>query len=443
MGRVRQACAAGGFSVPAVLALAVWAAPARAEVAATAEAGIGYSDNIRRTESNVADETIGTVGLDLTWRERTRRLRGEASIDASYFEYLDDAFESEVVGTGNGSLTLGILPETLHWVFEDTFGQAQSDPFSPMTPENREDLNFFSTGPDLIARFGATGFARVFGRWSSTSYETSPLDAERATGGISVGRRASSRTELTLNGVTERVTFDQPLTADYDRKIVFVGYELDAARTLLSADVGYTWIDRDGDDDASGNALVNIAVERELSTSSLLRLTLGSQLGDAGDSLRDALGGPLGGPVGGGGGEITASSDPFENRNVALQWQFARNRTGFSLGASWNQDRYETQTQFDRTRYAYTATLSRQLAAALELELVANLDNEQFDNVDLETDELQFGVTLSWRAWRTLGWRLMLERYDRDASNGVGEYQENRAFLTLAYYWGDTLSDSP
>lgn len=432
MGRVRQACAAVG-----VFALAV-GAPVRAELAATAEAGIGYSDNIRRTASDQIEESIGTVGLNLDWRERTRRLRGDAAVDLSYFEYLDDTFESEVVGTANGSLTLGIVPETLHWVFEDTFGQAQSDPFAPVTPESRENLNFFSTGPDLIARFGATGFGRIFGRWSKTSYETSPLDAERTTGGISVGRRASSRTELTLNAVTERITFDQPLTPDYDRKNVFVGYELDAARTLLTADLGYTWLDRDGAEDTTGSALVNIAVQRELSASSLLHLTLGSQLGDAGDSLRDALGGE----VVGGGGQITATSDPFENRIASLQWQFARNRTGFSLGASWNQERYETQTQFNRARYVYTATFSRQLARTLDLQLITTLSDEQFENVDLETEELQFGVTLSWRAWRTLGWRLLLERYDRDASNGLGEYQEHRAFLTLAYYWGDPLARS-
>jgi hypothetical protein len=432
MGRVRQACAAVGVATLTVCA------SARAEVAATADVGVGYSDNIRRTETNEVNETIGAAGLNLDWRERTRRLRGDATIDLSYFEYLDDTFDSEVVGTGNGSLTLGIVPDTLHWVVEDTFGQARSDPFAPVTPDNREDLNYFSTGPDLIVRFGDTGFGRVFGRWSSTNYETSPLDAERTTGGISIGRRASSRTELTLNGVTERVTFDNPLSPDYDRKSVFAGYKLDAARTSLTADLGYTWLDRDGSDDTTGSALVNITAARELSAASLLRLTLSSQLGDAGESLRGALSGE----VVGGGGQITASSDPFENRLASLQWQFARNRTGFGLGVSWNQERYETQTLFDRTRYSYTASFSRQLSRTLDLELIATLDNEQFENVDLDTDEARFGVTLSWRAWRALGLRLLVERSDRNTSNGLGEYQENRAFLRLAYYWGDPLARS-
>src|SRR5690606_16682042 len=125
------------------------------------------------------------------------------------------------------------IPDRLQWVFEDSFGQAQDDPFAPSTPDTREDLNYFSTGPDLLVRFGSTGFTRVYGRWSSTTYETSPLDAERTTAGLSVGRRASESSELSLNGVTESIDFDADASTDYDRKSAFIGYRVDAARTLI------------------------------------------------------------------------------------------------------------------------------------------------------------------------------------------------------------------
>ena len=37
-------------------------------------------------------------------------------------------------GPANGTLALAIVPETLQWVFQDSFGQAQSDPFAPASP---------------------------------------------------------------------------------------------------------------------------------------------------------------------------------------------------------------------------------------------------------------------------------------------------------------------
>lgn len=426
LGGMRAAGLAAG--VMAVLL----SSAARAELQAVAEVGVGYSDNIRRNNANKVDETIGTAGLQLDWDERTRRIDGEATVDLSYFEYLDNTFESEIVGTANGSLAIDLLTDRLQWVFEDSFGQAQDDPFAPTTPETREDLNFFSTGPNLMVRFGSTGFARLFGRWSSTTYETSPLDAERTTAGLTLGRRASERTELTLNGVAEEIDFDSDLNTDYERKSAFIGYRLDAARTLLIANLGYTWLDLDGSDDTSGSALVNLSVSRDLSASSTLELSLSSQLGDAGDALR----GGLAGNVVGAGSQITATSDPFENRVVSLEYRFFRNRTGFSFGASLTDDDYETQSQLDRKGKVYSASFTRRMARTLDFELTAALYDEEFESTGLQSDELRYGAALNWRAFRTLGWRLMAERYDRDTNDASGEYQENRVFLTLAYYWG-------
>lgn len=437
MGRVLQSWVAAPAAAGILLLLVT--APARAEITGVAEAGVGYSDNIGRLPANETDETIGTVGLELDWTERTRRIRGDAVVDVSYYEYMDDTFDSEVLGTANGTLALAIVPETLQWVFQDSFGQAQSDPFAPASPTTREDLNYFSTGPDLTVRLGSTGFGRVFGRWSQTSYERSPLDSERTSGGVAVGRRASPRSELSLNAVTESVDFDQEFNTDFDRDSVFLGWNLDASRTVIDTQLGYTWLERDGGD-KTGNALVDVVVTRDLSASSVLALTLGTQLGDAGDSLRNEL---QGGVVGSGGTQITATADPFENRLASLEWRYSRGRTGFSLGASWSEEDYETLTQLNRTNLAYLASFNRRLAGSVDFEIRATLENEEFENVDLDADELRLGAVLNWRAWRTLGLRLTAERYDRDTSTGLGEYQENRAFLTLAYYWGGADATRP
>lgn len=429
MGHMRRNWVAAPAAA-GVMALVV-GAPVRADVNGSVDAGVGYSDNITRVSTNETSETIGTMGLDVLWQERTRRLEGDATADLSYYEYLDNTFDSELVGTANGTLSLGIVPETLNWVVQDSFGQAQSDPFAPSTPATREDLNYFSTGPDLTVRFGSVGFGRLFGRWSSTNYERSPLDATRTTGGIAVGRRASPRSELSLNAVTESTDFDDPQNTDFDRDSLFTNWRLDASRTTLNAALGYTWIKRDGSD-KDGSALININVTRQMTAASTLRLTLSQQLGDSGDSLRSQL---QGGVVGGA-GQITATSDPFQSQLVSAEWSYLRGRTGLSLGASHSKDEYETASQFNRKRNVLNAGVSRRMASALTLDVRASLEKEKYESTGQESDELRVGATLNWRAWRTLGLRFMVERYDRSTDSGLSEYVENRAFVTLAYYWG-------
>jgi hypothetical protein len=401
--------------------------PAWADLNYGIEAGVGYSDNIARVDVAETDETIGTLGVNLRWLENTRRLNADATVDLSYFEYLDNTFDSEVLGTANGLIVLGILPERFTWLFQDSFGQAQSDPFAPSTPETRENLNYFTTGPTLNFNFGSNTSLRLTGRYSATTYERSPLDAERTSVGAALARQLSSSSEVAFNVVEESIDFDDPSSTDYDRRNAFLSYELDGARTDITAEAGYTWLERDepGSED-TGGSLLNLSVIREISASSNLHLSLGTQLTDAGEALRGSL---ESGAVGG--ADITASPDPFENRSVSLSWNFSRNRTDFSLGASWNEDRYEEQTQFDRTRLSYEAQFTRRLSPNLDLGLLATMGDEDFDTAGLDSEEVTMGANLTWRPGRTIGFRLTVDRYDRNTSNGTGEYVENRYFLTV------------
>lgn len=404
---------------------------ARADVSYGVEAGVGYSDNITRVDVAETDETIGTLGLDLSWFEDTRRLDADVFADLSYFEYLDDTFESEVVGMADGFVSLGIIPERFTWMIQDTYGQAQTDPFAPVTPDNREDINFFTTGPDLTLRFGSAVAGRVFGRYSATSYEDSPLDAERTSAGASLMYQLSQRSSAGLNALRERIDLDAETSRDYDRDSAFLSYTLAGARTDIALDLGYTWLEPSDGEETSG-LLVDLSISRDISESSTLHLEVGSHFSDAGESLRGAL---AGGAVGG--ADITASGDPFESRSASLRWTFARNRTGASLGVGRYEDEYETQTALDRTRTAYEASLSRRLTQNVQLELTALLNDEEFENTGLTSDELSVLARCNWTFGRRMGLALSVERSKRNSSDGVGEYTENRAFLTLTYGAGD------
>lgn len=398
---------------------------AHADLSLGVAVGGGYSDNISRVEQNEQDEKIGSVGLNLLWQERTRRLEADASVDLSYFEYLDNTFDSEVVGIADGRVIVGIIPERFTWLFQDSFGQAQSSPFTPVTPATRENLNYFTTGPDFTLNLGSAAALRLFGRFSQTEYETSPLDADRVTAGIALARQSSESRELSLNAVREEVDLKAAGVDDYDRDNVFVNYQLTGSRTVLSADLGYTWIEPEGGD-RNGGLLASLIATRELSPSSSIEVEIGSQFTDASDSMRGAI---EGGSVGG--VDITATSDPFENRTVAARYRFSRNRTGFSVGVSWNEDRYERQVDLDRTRIAYEVSFRRRMARSLDWELAATYNDEEFDTRNFGSDEIDLIARLNWNARRPFGCSLMAERVDRNTSDGTGEFVEYRYFLTF------------
>lgn len=410
--------------VAAALAL-LGASAAHAQVAYEASAGFGHSDNISRVDEGAIDETLASIGIDLSWEEKTRRLEGDALVDLSYVEYLEGTYDGEIVGTAEANFDFGILPERFHWVLQDSFGQAQTDPFTPVTPGTRENINYFTTGPDFYLRFGQAMTVQLFGRYSDTRYETSPLDAQRTTLGLAAGRELSARSRAALNFVADDSRFDDDGPSDYKRRSAFLSYDLDGGgRTVIHSRVGYSWLEMDGAEE-DGGLLFDVSIARDLTDSSTVELGLSQEFSDAGESLTDV--------TGGGTSQITASADPFESSEVSLSWSFNRHRTSLGARASYTERTYETQSDFDSERAYYSLNAGRVLRPTLRLNLMATYATEDFVNADTETDDWTVGLTLDWDFGRNLGLRLRAERAGRSSTIPAGDYLENRAFLEFTY----------
>lgn len=416
---LRRALAAG--TLCALLA----GQPAYAELQYGLSLGVGHSDNIERTDINEVDEAFAIAGFDLTWLERTRRLDADVTVNVAYFDYLDNTYEGELVGGANGLVTVGIVPERFTWVFEDTLGQIQTNPFQPSTPETRENINYFTTGPDLTLRFGARTFTRLYGRHSRIDYEESALDAQRNGGGIALARRLGGRNQIALNAMAEKVEFDDVLAEDFERQQAYLSLQVEASRTDIRTQLGYTWLDLE--DRRTGGALINIFLSRRLTPSSSIELEFGSRYSDAGEAMRaDAV-------RISGGGDITATADPFESRTATLNWHFSQNRTSLSVGAGIGEEEYEEQVQLNRTYRSYNIHLSRRLSPAIEAGLRAGRTEEKFETAQFRTNESMVAADLTWWIGRTVSVGITLDHITREATGNVGEFDENRAFLILSY----------
>lgn len=406
------------------------ASHAFAEVTYTVEAGAGNSDNITRVEDDEVSETMATAGVTLEWHEARPRLIADVSADANYVEYLDDTYDGEIVGGLDGTLDFSVIPERLRWIVQDSFGQESTDPFSPQTPETRENVNYFTTGPSLEFLLGRQ-LARVFATYSLTEYERSSFDSERAVGGVSVGRGTPGGRGFSFNAVTEQVSFKDEGATDFDRHSAYANYSIEGARTEISAEAGYTWLELESGE-KSGDPRLQIQLARELSSSSMLRLRAGTQLTDSSEALRSSF---ASGSAAGG-GAVSSASDPFRNRFGSLGWDFNRHRTSMSLGIDWSDDTYETAATLNRNRVTYDANIGRQLTSRLSIGLNASYMDEEFEVTGLTSQSLAYGGTVDWQLGPTMGLRLAIDHFERETDDGVGEYGENRLFLTFVYRSG-------
>jgi hypothetical protein len=396
-----------------------------------AELGLGHSDNIRRVPDHEEDETIGSAAVDFSYQEKSSKLFADVAGDATFLDYFNNTFSSEVVGELAGTVDISFVPERFVWIFQDNFGQVRTDPFAPVTPDNRENVNYFTTGPDFTLHFGADSGFRLSGRFSNINYETTPADSNRYYGSATYFHELSSASSVSVNASRERIDFNAAGAPDYDRDELYGRYDIKGARTTLGVDLGYSRVNLPGSDDSSW--LGRVSASRKVSPSSTVTLQLGHEFSDSGQAFRQEQGG-----AGGGLGAQTGlqTANPFTSEYVTLGWDFARQRTAFGVHATYRDESYVATRVLDDTRTLLDAFVSRDLSPELRVLLGATYGKNDFKHVNADYDETELRANLSWRLGRKLWLGLELQRFKRSSDIATGEYDENRAWLHLRY--GDT-----
>lgn len=397
--------------------------------------GVTWSDNVSLVPTNEEDGTIGEVGVDLLYDQQSRRLRTDLDLNAAYEHYFDDNFDDNVFGGLDGTMIFGVVPERFEWFLQDNFGQTRVNPLAGATPDNRENFNYLTTGPDFTLRFGRVTALRLAGRYSRTDYETASLDGDRYSGAISLQRNVSSASSVSLNAMSERVENDDTsLTDGYDRSEGYLRYELDNDRTDLGVDLGYTTIE--DDTHTSSGPLVRLSLRRQMTPATAVALQLGDEFSDAGNVFRATQ--DLNG-VSRDAESVLVTSDALERRFGYLGWSFERNRTEFGVNGEYSEENYENAVALDRSLARYSAYVSRRLTSNVRVRLDARQSKEEFDASNLDIDEWRGVAALDWEVGRTLSWRLQFEYREREGSGSNGavaslqEYKESRASLFITW----------
>jgi len=182
------------------------------------DVGIGETDNVALVPTGTVNQTIAITDLDFSVQQATRLLDADLKGNFSYLDYLQDAYSADLIGRFDGVAHAALIPERLTWTLQDDFGQGQVNAFAAPTPDNRENINYLSTGPNLWLRFAGTGFFELSARYARAQYSISPFDSNRIQGSFGLGDQLSARSSLSLNGVTEHVFFDDTsVNTDFDR----------------------------------------------------------------------------------------------------------------------------------------------------------------------------------------------------------------------------------
>jgi len=399
-----------------------------AELEYEIRAGAYYSDNVRKADIMQQEETIGLIGLQLDASHESRRVEANLLSDLEYRDYLDDSFDSENIGSVNADVLFKISPDTLSWVVENYYGTLQSDPFRANTPDNRENINVFSTGPDLTLRLPRGAF-RISGRYESRYFEVSDIDNDVLGGTVSLVRIFSPNRSVSLNVSADRVEFDDTtVNSDFDRQTAYLGFNSQNSRGSIVVNLGINEIHDFGE--VSRGTLVGISWSRNITARSSFSLGYDQRFSDAGDIFKrfQAPGRGFGNVR-----AISGVSDPFENRRFSAKYNNRRKNFDFYVTAFRDEQVYEISKSLNRDRTRVGVGASKSLGSAWQVSIGARFQKTEFSNSSRVDDDIDLRGRISRKLSRRVSLNIGYARSERDSNTAGFDYIENVASLTFSY----------
>jgi len=392
-------------------------------------AGLIETDNVERTAIDPMSDTIEEVSADVALHEQTRRLDADVLSNLQYLNFSHDIYPHEVVGNFIGSSIFAILPKEFEWVALDNFGQQQLDPTIAITPANLENINYFSTGPNLLIPFSSLLHGQVSVRFSNVYYQTSDLNNNRGDASVALVRPLSATSNVSLNVAAERVLYnDSAANPDYTTQEAYLRYDAEGARSKLAVDLGYD--DVKGLGSTGAGPLVHVDAIRVLSPSSRLELSVGQDISDTSNLLRQMQ--SLNG-LAVNASYLQAADDPFINRYARAAWQFDRNRTSVNFDVAVYQERHLEDPSLNQVRTQSDVGVRRNLAPSLTAAVGASYARGTFTTSAASYRNLTASAGLDWRIGRHLDVRAEYDRFDQRADVMTNQYTENRIGLTLGW----------
>lgn len=391
------------------------------------------SDNIGRRSSNAQSDTIYRLRGQYDLVEFNPNFDANVTLRGQYDDYVKNAvFQDRGYFQGAGNLLWRVIPGRINYTVQDVFRQTLIVSTVADTPNNTQNTNVFSTGPDIIFGAPATNSIEVGARYIRNTYEVLPTNSTQYLSTIRLIHKSSPIAVYSANLEVWNINYDNKRLVDSRIFNYILQMDRIGPTGNLSLGLGYSVLKREGAKDVSG-PLARITMNRQLNTTSAVDLSFISQFSDAGQYfLGNAAQLNQGSQVG----------DVIPGATLYLQTlRFGYNRSNVFgsqiLTLARSEYRYEDVTPgltfndrtINRESLVLTQNLSPALIAALDLRFAQTeyVGTDRIDNDASPRVWLQNFVSL-----RT-SFRFQYTRNVRDSTIDRNSYTENVYMVTIEY----------
>jgi hypothetical protein len=392
------------------------------------------------------DFTGAAISIGETGRgfglERTKKIDALISARMTYEHYVKGTFDDQLLFGLDALSTLTIRPKWFSWTFEDRFGQTPITRQIAITPNNRQDFNVLSTGPNFTFRFGPQHTLELEGRYgrdmffggdSSVVPTDSQADSQRYIGAMRWTYGWSPSLLFSVNAKGEGVDFDSTPPRAFDRLRFLVGIVAARSRSNFLLNVGWshTTHREDGSAPSESEPIGRLEWIYRLTSGSRVGVSVSAEPTDTASELLSITADKPRDPEGFV-GEAVVPDTIFEKQSQIF-YEHVRPSIGGRISILLNERDYSNSNELDERSYGGLLEFNYRLSALWEARCNVGYTVRDFRNTDRTDRDTGIGVRLLYHAPRNITVSLRAAWNNQFSTDPTAEFSEAIAGLTIGY----------
>ena len=391
---------------------------------------------------------------------------------ARYTDYLDNTFADQWLINSDIRADWKIT-DSLLWRARNQTDQVNLDPLGVNTPDNVQNQNFFSTGPELLAKIGPVTRFTLGASYARNTFSETGADNERLIGYTQLRRNVRSPLALSLNFRAQQVTYldepgnldfdqadafyrfewprgvislphiavpfrtrtslavDELGNLDFDRADAFFRFEWARAAFSLQGDFGATRIQFKGAAEAQDEPLTVLLARYVTANSGNITLQLRDAVGDSTTDFDDALFSP---------DNPSGTTDfsvggLFLDRRAELIWIREFGRVTGTANAFY-RDRDFLESDFDQIQYGAAASLDFVLNPRWTMTISGSWDHTEFETDGREDEFKRAALRFTRNIGRKFQAFAQVAYLERDSTDILYVFDDVRFAIGIQYQIG-------
>lgn len=402
------------------------AAPA-AEATPFAMLAVVHSDNAGRTPvgHQSAEVVVAEVGGDLFVDTSSNYAFLRAAATGFKFASAPDSYKDEIRARLDGDWIAELLPDRVRWVTKDSYGQLAGRSYRQIQAGNREDVNVFSSGPQVDIKLGAQTSVGAALRYLNTDYSRTALDNHGYSAALAGYWHVSARHDLSLHAEQEKTTFASSSNPSDSVRNLFVRWDGGNEATRLAAQIGTARAD---DGRRTWNAMTYVFDVRG-KVGAYSEAEFSANRAFEGASSRARLGSLSGLRLIENGTDTLLSADEAIVDRWQAGWITQRPRDSLRILASATRYNYVLSDDLDRIFTVLELSWAHKFTATNLFQARLGYDRDKSSQSGVVTTLFSPGIEFTHMG-RKIASSLSVDHYRQEAGSRIGEW---RAALVLRY----------